>query len=769
MLFAVFRLRYSPLFCLLLAGAAFSAQAQTQRYGFEFTEGIPVVVGADTLAQPWVGGFNSVSFSKIELNGDGVEDLYVHDHTAQRHLTFVAENGPGGWHWRYEPAYEVLFPEAPALAVLLRDYDGDGRKDYFAVTAPQYIDVYRNTPVPTPAGFTFATVPVRLEQNDGLGGTRPVATSIYSLLSITDIDADGDLDMLDYTYGLNTLSLFRNTAGPGAVPLFDEEQQWGGFVRCAGGGQACHAYAFAGTFCRPQHGANRDYSLLAADIDADGDPDLLTGEQYCRELALLRNQGTVQRPVFGHAGLTAPYPAGPPPASLVHTPGAFYEDVTFDGQPDLLVTPWLIGQEASPFPFVGDQYDATASAWLYARAGSGFSFRQDNFLQSQMIDVGAQAAPALGDLDGDGDLDLLVGNLADFTSAPDPVVGYTAFRGQLRFYRNVGTRQRPVFRLEDSDFGRIGARYKRSLVPVLTDLDGNGTPDLVLRYNTDSVGNINGTRPLGYILNTAPVGQLAAFSWDNLRPLRFSQASNSFRDQPCFYDVDGDGDPDLLLGVLQSGTVLQYYQNRGGAPDTAFVLTNASFGQLPASLPGLAPAVADFDGDGQPELLTADDTGELRVWPQALAAPSAPAVFVDSLVRNPVTYGFNAARLGTRPVLTAGDLDGDGLPEVIVGTAGGGLRLLRHQAQANGLNEALAAKLGLEVFPNPASQQLVIRTALGKPVAVELLDALGRVVLKRDAAPEQHLNVSQLPAGLYAVRIRTLEGLRLVRRVVVAP
>lgn len=764
--------RFRPLLTavslLALVGVAAPTLAQSQRYGFEFVQNIPVVVGTDTLAQPWTGGFNSVSFSKIELNGDGVEDLYVHDHTAQRHLTFVAENGAGGWQWRYAPSYEVLFPNAPALAVLLRDYDGDGRKDYFAVTAPQYIDVYRNTAVPTPAGFEFAVVPTRLQQDDGFGGTRPVATSIYSLLSIEDIDNDGDLDILDYTYGLNTLSLFRNTAGPGALPFFTEEQQWGGFVRCAGGGQPCHAYAFAGTFCRPLHGANRDYSLLAVDLDGDGDRDLLTGEQYCRDLALLQNQGTAQRPTFDRVGLTTPYPAGPPAASMVHTPGAFYEDVTFDGQRDLLVTPWLIGQESSTFPFVGDQYDATASAWLYARSGSSFGFQQDNFLQGQMIDLGAQAAPTLGDLDGDGDLDLLVGNLADFTSAPAPVVGYTAFRSQLRFFRNVGTRQRAIFKLEDNDFGQFGVRYKRSIVPVLTDLDGNGTPDLVLRYNADSVGSINGTRPLGYILNTAPAGQLAAFAWSNLRPFRFSQTNSSFRDLPLFYDVDGDGDRDIVMGVLQSGTVLQYFQNRGGAPDTAFVLANANFGQLPASLPGLSPAVADFDGDGQPELLTADDTGELRVWPQVLSTPNTATAFVDSLVRNVATYGFNAARLGTRPVLTTGDLDADGLPEVIVGTAGGGLRLLRHQAQANGLAEALAAKLGLEVFPNPANQELIVRTALGKPVAVEVLDALGRVVLTSGLAPEQHLNIAHLPAGLYAVRVRTLEGWRLVRRVVVA-
>jgi Secretion system C-terminal sorting domain/FG-GAP-like repeat len=782
----------SRAFCLphLLLGALgvllaqYPAQAQL-RYGLQFADGPKVVIGSDTLRDPWVGGFNSVTFNPIDLNADGVKDLYVHDHTTQRGLTYVATNGPSGWYWRHEPAYEGAFPEEPVLNVLLRDFDGDGREDFFAVQDPQYWILYRNVAVPGGVGFQFQPVTFRLKQTVTGGGTRAIATSVYGKQTMEDVDGDGDFDILDYAYALDVPDLYRNITPPGATePLFEEMQEWGDFVRCARSPQGCHQYAFSGTSCRaaqPAHGANVDYSLLAADLDGDGDKELLVGQQYCRDLALLTNEGTAAMPQFSRLGLVVPYPTGPPAASMVHTPGAFYQDVTFDGQPDLLVTPWLTGQEEWSTPFSGDQYETRETAWLYPRTGPGisaFRFQQTNFLQDQMLDLGNQAAPTLGDLDGDGDLDLLVGNMGDLTFSGPPVNTFTSYRGKLRFYRNVGTPQRAIFKLEDNDFGRFSALDKRALVPVLTDLDGNGRLDLVLRCTTGRYGE--GVDALKYFLDTTSTGQLAGFSRATERTFRFNQ-TRGYRDLPVFVDADGDGDRDILLGSMNNSSTgtINFIENRGGRPDTAFKLNTTLFGALPGFVQHPAPAVLDLDGDGRNELITATDDGEIRVWPDALSTPAAPLTGYGNLVRNNISTVFGAARMGTRPVLTTGDLDGDGRAEILVGTGGGGVRLLRSQPNGiNGLHAASAAPATtLSVWPNPAANELHVsalstRNPSLRIATVTLTDLLGRSVLQAsgsaESATQTTLDISAVLNGVYLLRATFGNGTIAQRRVVIS-
>ena len=67
----------------------------------------------------------------------------------------------------------------------------------------------------------------------------------------------------------------------------------------------------------------------------------------------------------------------------------------------------------------------------------------------------------------------------------------------------------------------------------------------------------------------------------------------------------------------------------------------------------------------------------------------------------------------------------------------------------------------LVVYPNPVRERatLVLRLAERSPVAVEVVDVLGRVVLRRDAAaygPGEHplvLDAARWPSGVYVVRV----------------
>jgi hypothetical protein len=76
-------------------------------------------------------------------------------------------------------------------------------------------------------------------------------------------------------------------------------------------------------------------------------------------------------------------------------------------------------------------------------------------------DIGAFSAPALSDLDGDGDLDLVIGTED----------------GPLLIYRNTGSATAPTF--EEESGSMVSAR-RRETTPALGDLDGDGDPDLVV-------------------------------------------------------------------------------------------------------------------------------------------------------------------------------------------------------------------------------------------------------------------------------------------------
>lgn len=92
---------------------------------------------------PWAGGLNATQFNTIDLNADGKDDLAIFDRTAERVITFLQGNST----YHYAPGFEIFFPEGLTNWMLLRDYNGDGRKDIF--TGDKLgIKVYtNNTPI----------------------------------------------------------------------------------------------------------------------------------------------------------------------------------------------------------------------------------------------------------------------------------------------------------------------------------------------------------------------------------------------------------------------------------------------------------------------------------------------------------------------------------------------------------------------------------------------------------------------------------------------
>ena len=143
------------------------------------------------------------------------------------------------------------------------------------------------------------------------------------------------------------------------------------------------------------------------------------------------------------------------------------------------------------------------------------------------------------------------------------------------------------------DFGNFSA-------PAFADLDGNGTQDLLVgRSNGDLVfvanSGTSGTPNFGFMF-TNPFGL---------------QNTGDFS-KPVFYDFDDDGDQDILVGLGDG--MLTYFSNVGTTGNPNFIIPAIHpFNGIDVGLDA-RPAVMDVDGDNDPDLIIGNRTGILKLY-----------------------------------------------------------------------------------------------------------------------------------------------------------
>ena len=150
----------------------------------------------DTLQNPWAGGINSVQFSEIDLNLDGIKDLFVFDRLGNRITTYINSGTPNQVAYTFAPEYIQLFPKDLKNWVLLRDYNCDGKMDIFASSSGE-VAVYKNT---SAAQLAFTLEKDKLLFDGQPDSSLPNYTNLFiktsDIPAIDDIDNDGDLDFL---------------------------------------------------------------------------------------------------------------------------------------------------------------------------------------------------------------------------------------------------------------------------------------------------------------------------------------------------------------------------------------------------------------------------------------------------------------------------------------------------------------------------------------------------------------------------------------------
>jgi hypothetical protein len=262
---------------------------------------------------------------------------------------------------------------------------------------------------------------------------------------------------------------------------------------------------------------------------------------------------------------------------------------------------WSSDEEALILNWRKAQYDAFDPGTTYSDISS---------------DVASTRSIELGDVDGDGDLDVLAGNQNQTN----------------RLYLNNGT-STPFSGVLGSD---IGSETDNTMSIKLGDVDGDGDLDVL-------VGNYNSVNRL--YLNNGTAAPFSGVTGTNIS----SDVRNTF--SIVLADLDGDGDLDLATGVQGRNRL---YLNNGTAAPFNLVVGSDIGSETDETL---EIAVADVDGDGDLDLVAGNYYGINRLYLNNSTADPFSGV-VSSNISNDMHSTWTIA---------LADVDGDSDLDLVVG------------------------------------------------------------------------------------------------------
>lgn len=667
----------------------------------------------DSLRNPWVGGFDNPQFSTIDVDGDSIEDLFVYDRKSQRVAVFLNKGIPGFPDYRNAPKYANQFPQNLANLGLLVDMNCDGKKDLIT-TATAGLAMYWNE--------SDTAINFRLKTDwQYILGDASFITSIYNENRPNQIETN--------IYNL-----------PSDIP---------GLV----------------------------------DIDGDGAVDIVnfgsfgTTVEYHRNVSLERydscdsikfvfttgcwgnfSEGSSSNKIFLNT------PCRPP---MIGSDGLISAPVKKSNSRhagSTLLPLDLNGNEVMDL-VLGD-IDATNMVSLI-NGGTKTSANMVSFdtafpSYDVPVDVTLMPGGFHVDVDGDGKRDLLVApNLPNASINTDNV----------HYYRNFGSDNNPFFQLQTKKFLVDSILDFGSDATVqFVDINGDSLLDIIVGGLGVYNGAANYTSKLIFIENIGsknlPKFKISDEDYGGLSNLNDKGLA------PFFYDLDNDGDLDIIMGNNQGDI---YYLEKNSTGN--YNVSNAFGGQFSVSQYA-TPTLYDLTNDGKPDLIIGNRNGtlsfientgtgannffdETRIvhnfggvelkfgfantgYTSAFFAQMDENGFGADTGQSMDTYLFVAAENGFiylfnniegnlqgnftkidslytgtyRPVITGGDLTNNGKADILIGTATGGLVMLMKDFGfkpstppiIDTYSPALNSELEIQVFPNPSNGVFELQT-----------------------------------------------------------
>lgn len=704
------------------------AQLPVVRY-----DSVPVIENNDTFKNAWAGGINSALLSEIDLNLDGIKDIFLFEKDGYTVKTFIND----GTAYHFAPEYRQAFPKMTVFA-FLADYNCDGKEDIFAF-APGLggMAVYKN--ISTSLGglaFSLATPILKADYNPGFFNLYVAATDIPA---VADMDGDGDMDILSFETGGTIVNYFKNLSiesfgNCDSLKFQLSDACWGKFYENPTNNSVVFPYSCKGPVGNPgAEGLKHTGStILAINLDGDADRDLVLGDVSFKNMVALTNGGDVFTAAVSAQDVS--FPSNTTPVNLLF-PVAFYFDADNDSIKDLIVT-----------PNTANASENYTGVWLYKNSGTDnnpvFSFQKNNFLQEEMIDLGSGCNPAFFDYNADGLLDMVVGNYGYYNP------GTGMYDGSLALFENTGTSLTPAFKLVTRDYAGISAEKINALYPCFGDMDDDGDMDMFIGEYTGS---------LRFYENIAGVGNTADFI---LKDAKYKDIDVGHFAAPQLADLNRDGLPDLLVGE-QDGT-LNYFENTGTAGTPAFgnIPTIDTLGGIDVEISCCTGYHSPFLFESSPgnySLLAGSQRGTIYYYINIEGNLNGNFTLADSIVTGELRVSIAMA-----------DINNDGKNEIAVGAYPGGIHLLKTDFSVE-MKEHFLPEAEPRVFPNPSPDGKFQVSVAGHGVKkIEIINILGKKVYSREFSdkPFQNIDVETgISSGIYFFQIYSDERI-LVKKVI---
>ncbi len=602
-----------------------------------------------------------------DVNGDGYSDVIVGAH---------GYNGGTGRAYAYHGSASGVDTTDPWTG------DGEGIINNFGYCVATAGDVNGdgyNDVIIGAYGYNSGTgrAYVYLGAASGLGTTDPLTRDGegtnnyfgYSVATAGDVNGDGYSDVIIGAYGYNsasgrTYAYHGSASGLAATDPWTQDGEgvgdWFGYCVATAGDVNGDGYGdvIVGAYgyddgglinigrAYVYHGAasgvgttaawtkdgeaasnNFGYSVAAAgDVNGDGYSDVIVGAYGCNS-----NTGRAYAYNGAASGIAATDPwtkDGEGTSNYFGFSVATAGDVNGDGYNDVIVGAFGYGSYAG-------------RAYVYHGGSSGLATTASWTKDGEAAGRFGYSVATAGDVNGDGYSDVIVGSY-----------GYDSYRGRTYVYH--GSASGLAATAAWTKDGDAENSYFGYCVAAAGDVNGDG-------YGDVAVGAYNSDTGRAYAFHGSASGLVTTASWT-----KDTEGTGIFfgRTLAAAGDVNRDGYSDVIVGAPAYGAHKgRAYAYHGGASGLAATAAWTRDGEKDHGLFGLSVATAgDVNGDGYSDCIVGayaySDTGRAYVYHGSASGLATTAAWTkDGGTRT----GFG------RSVAAAGDVNGDGYSDVIVG------------------------------------------------------------------------------------------------------